>query len=366
MNIIFWLEFPLFHVAALIKSLSLCENVKVIVVTEYDVPKWRLDMGFPKPDFGLAEEYYSPDKIQRKKIIEQYSSVNNYHIFHGLRHVKENFKCFKVLVNRDAFIGLYFEPQQYFGTVKATLRRIYYRFFILRYRHRIDFMLSLGELGAKQYISLGLSPEKVFPFEYHTDKSVDDVFSKKEVNKNLIFLYAGQLVDRKNISLALDAFKLIFEKGFSNFEFLIIGNGNEKETLKSLVLDYGLDANVRFLDSLPSNELNDYYINADAFVLPSKFEGWGAVATEAITLGLPLIISDGCASSCIVKEEYQGYVFENDSVKSLEEKLSLFIQNREKLISDFNRDKRINYAERNLSGNAGSKKLLGILNEISN
>lgn len=366
MNIIFWLEFPLFHVAALIKSLSLRENVKVIVVTEYDIPKWRLDMGFPRPDFGSAIEFYSPDKTQRSKIVEQYKSHNDYHIFHGLRHVKENYRCFKRLTKKSAYLGLYFEPQQYYGGLKAIFRRVYYRALLLKYRHRVDFMLSLGELGAKQYIALGLPPEKVFSFEYHTDKSVGEIFSKKETNGNLTFLYAGRLVKRKNISLALEAFYLISKKGFSDFEFLVIGNGAEEEILKSLVKKYKIDGNIRFLDSLPSNELNNYYINSDAFILPSKFEGWGAVATEAMALGLPLIISDGCASSCIVKEEYQGYIFENDSIKSLENKLSLFIQNREWLTNDFNRNKRINYAKRYLSGEAGSNKLLGILKKVSN
>lgn len=46
MNIIFWLEYPLFHVAPLIKSLSFHEGINITVVTEFEIPQWRLDMGF--------------------------------------------------------------------------------------------------------------------------------------------------------------------------------------------------------------------------------------------------------------------------------------------------------------------------------
>lgn len=57
-NIVFWLEYPLFHVSSLIESIS--RNVNVIVVCEHEIPQWRLDMGFIIPDFGNAQVYLSP------------------------------------------------------------------------------------------------------------------------------------------------------------------------------------------------------------------------------------------------------------------------------------------------------------------
>src|SRR5690554_952351 len=364
MNIIFWLEYPLFHVAPLIKSLSFHEGINITVVTEFEIPQWRLDMGFYKPDFGLAKEYFCPGPQERKILINDFSSNNDYHVFHGLRHVKENFKCFKALVNKDTYVGLYFEPQQFAGSLKAKLRKMYYRLLMLRYGKKINFMLALGDLGANQYIELGLPAHKVFPFEYYFDQPTAESFYKNPSEK-LSFLYAGQLVKRKNIGLVIDAINLVVKQGRSDFEFLIIGDGEQKNELKKLVLDYELDSFIKFSNSVPSEELKEYYLSADAFILASRFEGWGAVATEAISFGLPLIISDGCASSCIIKDEYHGFAFENDSVESLKNKLSLFINKAEHLTNDLNREKRIKYAKECFSGESGSKKLLKILNEIN-
>lgn len=40
---------------------------------------------------------------------------------------------------------------------------------------------------------------------------------------------------------------------------------------------------LKFSNSVPSEELKSYYLNADAFILASKFEGWGAVAVKTST-----------------------------------------------------------------------------------
>lgn len=365
MNVIFWLEYPLFHVAALIKSLSSRDNIKVIVVTEYDIPQWRRDMGFSYPDFGAAEEFFCLDQAGRRKLINQYSANSDYHIFHGLRHVKKNYKCFKELIYKESFVGLYFEPQQFSGSLKAILRKMYYRFVMVKYRDKINFMLALGDLGAAQYIDLGLSSYKVFSFEYHFDRLPEENCYKNSSDK-IVFLYAGQLVKRKNIALVLKAIKLMVEQGCKKFEFLIVGNGAEQDELKSLVLRYKLNDVVRFFSSVPNKELKEYYLSSDAFILASKFEGWGAVATEAMSFGLPIVVSDGCASSCIVKENSHGFVFENDSVESLKECLSLLIDNSEIIINESSRKARIKYAVKGLSGDAGSDRLVSILNEISN
>lgn len=363
-NIIFWLEYPLFHIAPLIKSLSLRKDVNVIVITELDIPQWRLNMGFYKPDFGLAKEYFCPNKNNRIKLVNKFSTNDDYHIFHGLRHVKDNYTCFKKLIHKDAFVGLYFEPQQIVGSLKNRFRKIYYRLLLLRYGRKIDFMLALGDRGAKQYVDLGFPAKKTFSFEYHFDSCLENIPCKSSSTK-LIFLYAGQLIEIKNIALVINAINLIVKQGLLDFEFLIVGDGEKKDELKKLVLDYDLEKIIRFSNGVPSKELKNHYLNSDAFILASNFEGWGAVATEAMAFGLPLIISDGCASSCIVKEDYHGFIFESDSVESLKSKLILFINDSKRLVNESNRNERIKYAKKYFSGEAGSKNLIRILNQIN-
>lgn len=363
-KIIFWLEFPLFHLAPLIKKLSFNQSLEITVVTENPIPQWRVDMGFSAPDFGLAKKIYCPSLRIREKLVCDYSNKNCYHIFHGLRHVKNNFNCFRELIKTGAYIGLYFEPQQIAGSFISWVRQVYYRLFFLKYGSKVHYMLALGDLGSKQYIDLGMPKNKVFSFEYYYDKPEGELKRDRD-NENLVFLYAGQLVKRKNIILVLKSLRFLKQQGYSNFEYRILGSGNQKKCLENFVENYNLNGNVIFFDNVPSEHLKQYYLTSDVFILASKFEGWGAVATEAMAFGLPLIISNGCASSCLVRNEEHGFVFENNSLKSLNKKLLKLASNSDKYTSDVSRRKRMVYAEHFLSGSAGSEKLIGILEEIT-
>ena len=55
----------------------------------------------------------------------------------------------------------------------------------------------------------------------------------------------------------------------------------------------------------------------DCLVLPSHHDGWGAAASEALMTGTPVICSDNCGSSIVVKASGVGGVFLSNNVKAL-------------------------------------------------
>src|SRR5699024_7358948 len=59
---------------------------------------------------------------------------------------------------------------------------------------------------------------------------------------------------------------------------------------------------------------------ADVFVLPSRFEPWGLVVNEAMTCGVPCIVSSqvGCRLD-LIREGQTGFVFKSEDVASLTE-----------------------------------------------
>lgn len=224
-------------------------------------------------------------------------------------------------------------------------------------------MLALGELGRNQYIELGLNKDKVYNFPYFIGD--DKIISKRLFdNKRLVkLLFVGQLIPRKNVLLLIQAVNNVVGLGVK-IQLDIVGDGILKDDLKRTVSSLGLDNIVFFLGSKNQAELQDIFLNHDAFILPSKFDGWGCVAVEAMASGLPIIVSDSCGSASVVSEKEHGFVVESNSLSSLTSKIeflvdNIYFYNNEKTVSS-----RLDYVRKNLSASSGAAMLADIFNKI--
>jgi rhamnosyl/mannosyltransferase len=80
---------------------------------------------------------------------------------------------------------------------------------------------------------------------------------------------------------------------------------------KTVTHDMGLEHRVRFLGSVPDQDLPSYYQAAQMFVLPSTqpSETWGAVQIEAMASGLPCICTElGTGTSYVNQDGITGVV----------------------------------------------------------
>ncbi len=78
-----------------------------------------------------------------------------------------------------------------------------------------------------------------------------------------------------------------------NIKYLLVGKGDALASLKTLARELGIAANVIFTGFVPDDELVDYYNLCDAFIMPSKGEGFGIVFLEAMACGKPVIAGNG-------------------------------------------------------------------------
>lgn len=123
------------------------------------------------------------------------------------------------------------------------------------------------------------------------------LLSHKKINSKFINILAsanyivsfGRLDERKNISSLLYVFKQIL-KTSPDLKLVIIGRGEEKEKLESLVTNLNIKNNIIFLGFLD----NPYpYIKfAKAFIFTSHYEGFGLTIIEAMACGVPIISVD--------------------------------------------------------------------------
>ena len=74
---------------------------------------------------------------------------------------------------------------------------------------------------------------------------------------------------------------------FQKWRLTIIGTGVLRANLDALVDQMGLNEVVHIIDQ--SSDIESDYANADLFVIPSQYEGFGLVTAEASSCGLPCV-----------------------------------------------------------------------------
>jgi len=123
------------------------------------------------------------------------------------------------------------------------------------------------------------------------------------------FLYVGQLIERKNLELALHAFAKMAAPEDS---FTLIGRGEEQPVLEMLATRFGLGQQVHFVDYVPNAELPKYMAQHDSLVLASKVEVWGLVVNEALATGMQAVVTQNCGVAASVSRMRGVYLAAKD------------------------------------------------------
>lgn len=114
---------------------------------------------------------------------------------------------------------------------------------------------------------------------------------KKYPHFSQIILMASRLEKEKNISLALQAFALIY-RDHKKVGLIIVGQGSQEKRLKVIVKGLGIESNVIFEKWADQQTLISYYKTADVFLNTSLFEGYGMTLVEAKAAGCKIISTD--------------------------------------------------------------------------
>lgn len=319
-NIAFWQRSPSPHQSAYIRAMAELpgiENVRAVFIRDLDL--WRRSMGWSRPNFGSVDVICNPDThvfdtLLNERGAECTNIVSEIIAEPGLRRVVTH------AGNQKALIGLLSEGRDWRG-IKGLLRRLHSFGCERRYTDNIDFVLAIGYQAKKWYTDVGIPPDKIFDFCYVVEKENDEnsELGLSSSDGILKILFVGQLISRKRLTVLL---KALGNLRVSPWRLSIIGEGVEKERLLSLAQELRISTLVEFRGFQDNAAVREAISTADLLVLPSHWDGWGAVINEALMAGTRVVCSDFCGAAELVRNTPYGGVFACNSVDDLVRELS--------------------------------------------
>ena len=169
--------------------------------------------------------------------------------------------------------------KQSLGRFWGRLRRHFYRYADVVTANSVAALDALSEYVPKQKLAMVKNPVLV---------SVDDLPAKPET-EGRILLAVGRLYPQKGYDVLLPAFasSLLARDGW---KLRVLGEGPLRASLEELSGKLGISGDVEWL-GMKADPLPEYRA-ADVFVLASRFEGTPNALLEAMSFGIPVVVTD--------------------------------------------------------------------------
>lgn len=287
----FWQNVISIHQIPFLKALSTKHNVTLCV--EKSIENVRAEEGWKIPDLGDIRIYVAPNDVKTKSLL----NASSIHVFSGISTYPMVYDAFKKAVAKGFRIGVLSEPYDPRG-IKGILRNIKYQLLYLRYGASIDYLFVTGLLGEKCYSKTAIKSDKIKQWGYFPSGA--STLKYETVNDLPAIIYIGKLDNRKNI-LKIVEYMVTQSHRFNRFT--IIGNGPHKDAISALIAN---EKKIELLGNIPNDKIPSYISQHDLLLLPSLFDGWGAVINEALLCGTRVLASDMCGGSILLQHNTRG------------------------------------------------------------
>jgi len=153
----------------------------------------------------------------------------------------------------------------------------------------------------------GLCGKPGFPMRRGVDTALFTPARRRRTDSALTIGYTGRLAVEKNIYFLPRIEDALISAGISNFRFLIVGDGKERDRLTSEM------KHAAFPGVLRGEALAEAYASMDIFVFPSRTDTFGNVVLEALASGVPAVVTADGGPKFIVRSGETGFIAQTDA-----------------------------------------------------
>jgi glycosyltransferase involved in cell wall biosynthesis len=258
--------------------------------------------GWLRPDFPGVEILQPRDPNHVDNIIAL-SSPDDIHICVGIRANDHVRTAAAALRANDRRFLVFMETIDE-RNLLSKLKRPLYRKLFLQNRHQLEGILAVGASTMDWVAARGVPASQIFDFAYFLSAPIP-VNAPPCPSSGVRLLFVGGLIARKRVHLIIEALRSLP----NNITLSIVGDGPLRTKLAQLA-EACAPGRVNFYGTHPMSEIAGFMASADCLVLPSDHDGWGAVVSEAMLAGTPVVCSDQCGASVAVRAAGRGQVFE--------------------------------------------------------
>lgn len=315
----FWQGIISPHMAGLAVALAR-RGCEVNYVAQQEVSEDRRRQGWGVPELpGVALRI--ADSVEAVRSLAQSMPQDSIQICGGLRGNGLIGVAQDVFARRGVPHWVIMETVEDAGW-RGILRRLEYARLFRRWRSHLSGVLAIGERTPTWVVARGMPAERVFPFAYFLPTIAASEWNEVPEAGPYRFLFVGQLIERKRPDLLIRSLSLIRSTGV---RLVVVGSGTMEVELRAMA-EREMPGRVEWLGTLSMSAVSAELSRADCLVLPSRFDGWGAVVSESLMVGVPAICSDACGASVAVRASGYGGVFGRDDHAGLTSLLNEAVQ----------------------------------------
>ena len=148
--------------------------------------------------------------------------------------------------------------------------------------------------------------------------------NSQEPNTKLTLGVVSRLEPIKGMDLVVPAFAEVL-KAYPATQLLVVGDGSLRASMEEQAAQLGCADHIRFVGHQPQEELSQWYSQMDIVLMPSRSEGFGLTAIEAMAHGCVMVASDVGGLPEVVRDGICGLLHRTEDVADMASKISSLI-----------------------------------------
>jgi glycosyltransferase involved in cell wall biosynthesis len=244
---------------------------------------------------------------------------------------------------------------------KQWLKRIYDALFGYTLLRDASKVIALSGVEAEQYKGMNVPEEKIatipngIDLSEYTNLPPKGCFREKFgiKGKEKIVLYLGRIHKIKGLDILVKAFAKVIED-LGDVRLVVVGpDDGYLNELKALINALRIEDNALILGPLYGEDKLEAYVDADVYVLPSRYETFPMSLLEAVACGTPVILTKNCGVAEYFRDKVGLVVNPNSSrvrealIEMLldQKRQDIFRENCKTVIEQFNISKTVSELE---------------------